>query len=231
MTDEKKMLEELADKIIERMGPSMRQTLSQIVQDEVVKALRKALYDSAFYKNLSEDAVSGIEKIYSTISSVKKDMNIEGIIGDAFQSIEKSESILDSVLKITEDAALQIMDIIEEMQDIIGEARENLLADNMQEILDSINRKLLDIMTLLSFQDLAGQKIKKLIQVLKNIEGIAFELYIQTEAIRKARDLGEEIDYEELRERVRRQMLKEKPQVEVVDQYAVDALIESIAGS
>lgn len=234
MTSEHKMLEELADKIIERMEPSIRQLLSQVVQDEVVKALRKALRESDFYKNLSDDAVEGIGKIYSTISSVKKDINVNEILGDAFKTIGTSESILDNVLRITEDATLQIMDIIEEMQRIVEEAKENASSEadpDLQELFENLNKKLLNMMTLLSFQDVAGQKIKKLIQTLKDIEEIAFELYVQTEAIKKLRDTDEEIDYEELREKIRRQVLREKERMELVDQAAIDALIESIEGS
>lgn len=231
MVDEGKMIDQLADKIIERMQPFIRDTLAQAVQVEVVKALKKTLSDSSFYKSLSEDVVDGVGKIYTAISSAKKELHVDGPIGAAFQAIGQSESILDGVLRMTEDSALQIMDIIEEIQNDIKTAKGSLNSesvDNLIETFDNLDRKLMDILTLLSFQDITGQKIKKLIQALKIVEDIAFELYLQSQAVKKARAADEEIDYEELREKIRQQVSSAKSHIEMVDQEAIDALIDSI---
>ena len=53
---------------------------------------------------------------------------------------------------------------------------------------EQINNDLISIMTTLSFQDLTGQRVKKIIEALRKVEGIVFELYMSTGLSMKAYD-------------------------------------------
>jgi len=149
------------------------------------------------------------------------------------QAIGESQSLLDNVLTITETSTLKIMDVVESIQDNMERTRsiieELSNSEKLNIIFKEIDRQLTEILTLLSFQDITGQKIKKLIESIKKIEEIAFELYLGSEIFKKAKAEGFERSYEELREEVKKQveiMKQKKP--EIVDQQAIDELLESL---
>jgi chemotaxis protein CheZ len=77
---------------------------------------------------------------------------------------------LDTVIKTTEEAANTIIDAAEKiagnLQKDIDWADENARL----EVLDEINNKLQDILLACTFQDLAGQRITKAIENLRNVE-------------------------------------------------------------
>lgn len=53
---------------------------------------------------------------------------------------------------------------------------------------NALNQDLMQIMTTLSFQDLTGQRIKKIIEALKKVENITFELFMSTGLKIKAKE-------------------------------------------
>ncbi|MEJ5300367.1 MAG: protein phosphatase CheZ [Thermodesulforhabdaceae bacterium] len=231
---DEKVVEKLADCIVRRIEPSIKTIVQRTVQEEVVAALKRALADSDFYKGLSDDVVTGIGKIYKEIFSMKQELQIDkNLLQGTFETIGESQSILDSVLSITETSTLNIMDIIELIQDKIEEIQNTIgeLKDSgrVKVILGQINRKLLEILTLLGFQDVTGQKIRKLIASLKNIEEITLELYLASEILKRAKTEGFERSYEELREEVKKQIeLMKSKKLEIVDQNTIDELLESL---
>jgi len=230
---DEKVVEKLAECIVSKIEPSIREIVQKTVQEEVVTALKRAISDSEFYKGLSDDVVEGIGKIYSEIFSAKQEIQVNKfLIEGTLQTIGESQFILDNVLEITEISTLKIMDVVESIQDNIeraGSIIEELGDSKLNTIFKEIDKRLTEILTLLSFQDITGQKIKKLIESIKKIEEIAFELYLGSEIFKKAKAEGFERSYEELREEVKKQveiMKKKKP--EIVDQKAIDELLESL---
>ncbi len=228
---EGKIVEQLADKIIEKMEPFVRETVSKTVQEEVVKALRKAVADSNFYRGLSDDVVSGVERIYLEIASAKREVTSLHPIESTVHTLGESQSVLDNILNITETSTLKIMDIVELIQDRLREVKAAIEdTPDAQTPLDEIDAALLEVITLLSFQDITGQKIKKLIDSLRKAEEIAFEIYLSSEAFKKVKSEGFDKDYDQLRDEVKKQVqsLKAKRE-EVIDQSAIDTMLESLS--
>jgi len=54
---DEKVVERLAECIVRKIEPSIREIVQRTVQEEVVTALKRALSDSEFYKGLSDDVV------------------------------------------------------------------------------------------------------------------------------------------------------------------------------
>ncbi|MCX7821948.1 MAG: protein phosphatase CheZ [Syntrophobacterales bacterium] len=233
MDTEEKLVEKLANYIVSKMEPSIKDIIGKTVQEEVVVALKKALVDSEFYRGLSDDVVEGIGKIYSEIHSAKREISLDQPVLGTLKTLGESQSVLDNVLSITESATLKIMDFIELVQEKIREAKAILedleKLEELRKIHEEIDQTLLEMLTILSFQDITGQKIKKLIESLKRVEEIAFELYLSSEAFKKAKDEGFERGYEELREEVRKHVEGLKKRRNTVDQNAVDELLKSLS--
>jgi chemotaxis protein CheZ len=230
---DEKVVEKLAECIVSKIEPSIREIVQKTVQEEVVTALKRAISDSEFYKGLSDDVLDGIGKIYNEIFSAKQEIQVNKFLIDGtLQTIGESRSILDNVLEITETSTLKIMDVVESIQDNIekaGSIIEELGDSKLGTIFKEIDRRLTEILTLLSFQDITGQKIKKLIESIKKIEEIAFELYLSSEIFKKAKAEGFERSYEELREEVKKQVeIMKQKRPETVDQKAIDELLESL---
>jgi chemotaxis protein CheZ len=233
---DEKVVEKLADCIVKKIEPSIKEVVQRTVHEEVVAALKKALRDSEFYKGLSDDVIEGIGKIYHEIFSTKREIKGDEYLLTVHNNLEligESQSILDNVFSITEASTLKIMDVVELIQNNLEKAKavaEQLgNTDKLQAVFREIDRRLMEILTLLGFQDVTGQKIKKLVESLKKVEEIAFEIYISSEVFRRARAEGFERSYEELREEVKKQVeLMKKKKTEIVDQNAIDELLESL---
>ena len=58
----------------------------------------------------------------------------------------------------------------------------------------------MEIMTALSFQDLTGQRIKRIVTALQQIEKVVFELYMATGLSMKAMEQNPEKSVEEIRQ-------------------------------
>ncbi|MGC8720594.1 MAG: protein phosphatase CheZ [Thermodesulforhabdaceae bacterium] len=232
MDSEEQFLDKLACSIVAKMEPHIKEIVGKTVQEEVIKALKKALVDSEFYKGLSDDVMEGLGKIYAEIHATKSDVQLDSIIVGTMQTLDESQSALDHVLSITESSTLKIMDLIEWVQDKVRKLRlmvgtsDN--SDELKNILNDIDRNLLEMLTLLSFQDVTGQKIKKVIEAFKKIEEIAFELYLSSEAFRKAKSEGFERSYGELRDEVKKQVEVLKKKKEIVDQNAIDEILSGL---
>ena len=139
------------------------------------------------YKQLSTEMRNGLRDIYQHISSAS-DQESSNRANDLF--LEASDQ-LDEVLKATESAAMNIMEILERQLDLQNEATtliEDLVKGDASEDkkfrITEINKLLGDdlttLMTTLSFQDIAGQRIKKVIAALGKIEKSVVELYVSS---------------------------------------------------
>jgi len=59
--------------------------------------------------------------------------------------------------------------------------------DRLRQVNGDLGADLMRIMTTLSFQDLTGQRIKRIIEAIKKVEAIVFDLYLSTGIQLKAR--------------------------------------------
>ncbi len=115
MFDENQILELLSSSVSERVSAKVHESLAVIIQDEIAKALTRALQEGQFYRALNSQVTDSIETVYSEIREVKRLISREAQ-QDSSLLIGETDSILDGIVKSTERATLKIMDHLEELQ-------------------------------------------------------------------------------------------------------------------
>jgi chemotaxis protein CheZ len=107
------------------------------------------------------DMAKAIARTKAEIASIKPDAEHHGKFGEATEE-------LDSIVQATEGATSDILAAAEQVQEIAWTLREQGLEPEICDVLDS---KATDVYTACSFQDLTGQRTRKVIQVLRYLEG------------------------------------------------------------
>lgn len=230
MITEEAILNQLTDCVSERVTSVIRENLSDIVQQEISKALTKALSEGQFYRILNNEVIDGIENIYTEIKSVKRNVSA-GLSQDSINVLMESDSILDDIMRMTEKATLTILELLEEMQDGMRQAigfigNGDYLSSKAK--LEYMDKMILDIMTELSFQDLTGQQIKRVVESLKKVEDIVFNVYVTSEIMKKSKELSPERDVDEIKTEARDLASSARNKRDIVDQGGVDSLLEQL---
>jgi chemotaxis protein CheZ len=230
MITEMDIVEQLTQSVTGRVSLVIKESLSEIVQQEVSKALAKALSEGQFYRSMNSDVIEGIENIYSEISSVKKSLSV-GCSKESLDLLSETDSVLDGIVKATEKATLNILDYLETMQEELSQIRKALDTNELghsRENLDHLDSLLLDTMTELSFQDLTGQQIRRVVQSLKKVEEVVFDVYMTSEIMKKSKEQSPEKGVDELRERAKDLVIDAKSRKVGIDQDGVDSLLEQL---
>ncbi len=230
MITEKDIVDQLSETVSERVSNVIKESLSNLVESEISKALSRSLMEGHYYRSMSNEVIDGIDNIYSEIKSAKKSLAPHES-AESVHLLQKSDSILDGIVKATEKATLTILDHLELMQSEISEIKcLGGLESNgpVRERLEKLDRTILDVMTELSFQDLTGQQIRRVVQSLKKVEEIVFNIYVTTEIIKKSKELSPEKDIDQLREETRCIIHSAQQQKNLIDQEGVDALLEQL---
>lgn len=152
--------------------------------------------DNGVYRRLSADMRRGLKDIYQQISTASNDTAIDGRKTDAL--FTEASDQLDEVVKATESAAMSIMEIVErhfeqqaESAAIIARIKAGDASaadiDKLAAINDSLGADLNSVLTTLSFQDITGQRIKKVVAALNAIEDSVVQLYISSGLIMEGR--------------------------------------------
>jgi len=200
MVRDEELIERLLAKIMTEVMPEVRDSISRTIEQEVTKSLSRALLESEFYKRLNEEMRQGLQDIYKEINAAAKIDNGAHAASEkdqADQLFQEAAQQLDKILQTTETATTEIMDIVEKHMDLQAES-ETLLAglaangqadtvDRLRQVNGDLGADLMRIMTTLSFQDLTGQRIKRIIEAIKKVEAIVFDLYLSTGIQLKAR--------------------------------------------
>lgn len=171
-----------------------------------------------------------VKKNASSISHEKE--NTDRILSDASKQ-------LDEILVTTEEATLNIMNAVErhmdlqaDVGDILAQAETRNLTPEEIKRLSEINVKLSDdlinVMTTLSFQDLTGQRIKKIVAALQTIEKTVFDLYMSTGLVLLAKEKAPEKDFEEIKEETKQVVSELKGPQLTTSQSSVDDLLSSL---
>lgn len=139
------------------------------------------------YKELSADMRNSLKQIYKQIASASKE-NSAAARSEAL--FTEASDQLKEVVKATESAAMNIMDIVEnqlDRTDANAELLSSLEGQADAEILEQLrlnNEKLASdltsVLTALSFQDITGQRIEKVMSALVAIENSVVELYLSS---------------------------------------------------
>jgi chemotaxis protein CheZ len=229
MITEKDIIETLTASVTQSLTHTIKDTLSELVQNEVSKALTKALFEGEFHRGVNQEVFTGIENIFCEISSFKKRIDASSS-NSSHGLLDCSTSVLDNIINSTEKATLNILDYLDEMQLCIEQGRKSRQNGNGSyeniPTFDDLEQIITKIMTELSFQDLTGQQIRIVINSLKRVEELVYEVYLMAEALRKTKEKTPEKDIAELKEEASVLVTHLKEQAAVVDQNEVDSLFE-----
>ncbi len=169
--------------------------------------------ESAVYKQLSTEMRQGLKNIYQQISSASSDQGTP--VSDTDALFHEASDQLGEVLKATETAAVNIMEIVEKHLDLQTESaalleavRSGTAADTQTARLAEINNQLGDdlttLLTILSFQDITGQRIKKVVEALNKIEKSVVELYVSSGLIMESAEKNPHKDVQTLQDEARK---------------------------
>jgi chemotaxis protein CheZ len=107
------------------------------------------------------EMAKAIARTKAEIAAIKPDAEHHGKFGDATEE-------LDAIVQATETATSDILASAEQIQEIAWTMREQGFDGEVCDLLDS---RATDVYTSCSFQDLTGQRTRKVIQVLHYLEG------------------------------------------------------------
>src|SRR5215217_7564936 len=107
------------------------------------------------------EMAKAIARTKTEIAAIKPDAEHHGKFGEATEE-------LDSIVQATETATSDILAAAEQIQEIAWTLREQGCEAEVCDVLDT---KATDVYTACSFQDLTGQRTRKVIQVLHYLEG------------------------------------------------------------
>ena len=136
----------------------------------------------AVYRQLSADMRQGLKDIYQQISTASA---ADGAAPATDALFHEASAQLDEVLRDTEAAAMSIMEIVEKQLELQAESAELIAAageapgmERLAAINDELGSDLTTLLTTLSFQDITGQRIKKVVTALNGIERQVVDLYV-----------------------------------------------------
>lgn len=243
MISEENILEQITESVTRQVVDGMRDAITKTVERELASSLSKALIEGEFYRKLNDEMREGLQNIYREISTATKTEGGVQTAPPASQSeadklFTEASRQLDEIFTTTKEATDKIMDIVEQQQDLQIKSTallENLrnggngdTAEKLTEINDKLGNDLIEIMTTLSFQDLTGQRIQRIIKALVSIETIVFDMYMSTGLILKAREEDPERDIEELRAETKQKVSELKGPQTDASQDDVDDLLSQL---
>lgn len=213
---------------------TIKEALRDVLQTEMGDFYQGVL-EGKFYQNLAVEMENGIGAIYQEISDFKKALNVTQKTADASERlISDASDQLEEIVKTTEGATNQIMDAVEKCQER-GEQIEKLVRENteaavQEELLGqlaTLNQDYMNIITACAFQDLTGQRVKKVVELIKNLEKQVIVLLVKAGAKIRGKKAGKE-DHE-IEGEANAALAKLKgPQSDGVDQAGVDDMLASL---
>ena len=234
------VMEQLIDSITEDLVKNVRDTVSRAIRKKLKTSLSQAWGDGEFYKRLNEDMLSGLQNIFREINSAKKGApNASAKNEDAGKLLSEASQQLDEILFSTEEATAKIMDTVEKHQDMLedlkalaGKAeKEKLSAADLKKLQSFISAQegdLSNVLTALSFQDLTGQRVKKVLSALQTIESTVFELYMSTGIALKEHAKEPEKDMDLIQNHAKQVVSELKGPTREANQGAVDDLLAQL---
>ncbi len=205
------LLRQTMEQVTKTLTKDLQDFLKDSIEKHVDKSIDKVFTKTEFYRRVSEDMRNGLKGIYKKINTMSgKDEEAPTMDRSSAQKLfhEASEQ-LNTVLKQTEQATEEIITIVEKHLDkhfsVVNTLKElldetdienNVRVEWLQKYQESLNEDLNGLMLSLSFQDLTGQRIKKAVKALEEIESTVVELYLSSGLLIQAyeEDPGKDIE-------------------------------------
>ncbi len=215
MISQQAMLDKVVAKVSADVAESLRDAVKNAVMEAVSRelsaAMTRALFESQFYRQINDDMRNGLQNIFEQISYASMS-GPEASAPDANKTkklFSETQSQIEEIIKTTLEATESIMSAAETLlveQErgamLLGALRKELGQNTDLEELITLNAAqeevLSSIITSLSFQDLTGQRLKKVVSALATIQETVFDLYVSTGLMLKTREDDPDKDIQEL---------------------------------
>lgn len=218
MTSNEELIREMMEKVSDQLVLSLRESITAAVEKEIAKTLSKSLLEGEFYRRVNDDLQDGLKQIYNEVKAARGGTEIKNIQAtiDPNELFSETSDQLDAVLQTTEKAAVDIIEIVERLQALQGTVAKIVKGfesggvtkedrEKLKEINQTLAIDLSTIMVTLSFQDLTGQRIKIIINSIREVEKIVREVMLSTGLMIRQRESEPEKDFDSLSEDARTQ--------------------------
>ncbi len=228
-------VEELKDVVREQIGKTLRELFSKEMD-----AYIQHLLEGEFYKELVFEMKKGLDDVYGTLNGLKGALNtgedgqvLEVSTQEANAAFREASDQLESIVRATEQATGQIMDAaergqerIEHMEKLIEKIDDPEIVKELREGYSVLNNEFLNIITGCSFQDITGQRIKKVVDAIKVMEDKLLTIMVSAGVKIKGKEEGRDLVEIEAEKEKAINLLK-GPQ-EGVSQDNVDSLLADL---
>jgi chemotaxis protein CheZ len=232
--------QELLNRITTKAESTIREVISAALTEEISRALTMALTEGEFYRSISTDLQEGLKSIYREINSAATGTAELPLAASpvADEMFSEASTQLGAILQTTEKATDSIMELVEKHLDMNDRAMQLLASlengtarpeiEELRAGNEALGADLMEIMTTLSFQDLTGQRIKRIVAALQQIEKVVFELYMATGLSMKAMEQNPEQSVEEIRQTSKARATELKGPQDASSQTDVDDLLSQL---
>jgi len=230
MITEKEIVEQLVDSVTVKVTHVIQENLSSLVQHEISRALAKALGEGQYYRGLSDNVVKSVQNMFEEINIIKTSL-VDATEKSSSGMLSQTDYILESIIESGEHSTLKIIKYLEQMLDevtVLRNTPEPVASKAVQKKLDLLEELLMQSMTELSFQDLGGQKIKRVVRFLRKMEEMVSEAYISSEVFRKSKESQPEKDLNSIRNDVKTVIENVKENKNIIKQSDVDTLLSDM---
>ncbi|WP_027188278.1 protein phosphatase CheZ [Desulfovibrio cuneatus] len=255
------VVEKILLQVSTQLTDAIKESVTQTVRQELSSSMTKTLLQSQFYQYVNEEMRNGLKTIFKEISSASTPESTSTSTGappavpventqELFShTTQQIDEIMQTLLAATETimTASEAMLALHEEADGIRaslpiNAQQEAQVARLQAISGECTQHLTEIMTSLSFQDLTGQRLKKVVASIATIRETVFDLYVSTGLMmQQSGSLGDkrmEDIQQESRDAVEKIKAKPQPQAAApselkgptldASQTAVDDLLASL---
>lgn len=211
MTSNDELVREMMEKVSAKLDESLKDSIAAAVEKEITENLSQSLLEGEFYRKVNDDLQEGLKQIYQEVKAARGGKEIKCITSDIDpeELFSETSDQLDAVLQTTEKAAVEIIDIVENLQELQGSVAKIVKGfesggvtkadrEKLKEINSTLGNDLSTIMVTLSFQDLTGQRIKIIINSIRQVEKIVREVMLSTGLMIQHRAEDPEKDVEKM---------------------------------
>ncbi|MBA2847720.1 protein phosphatase CheZ [Thermosulfuriphilus ammonigenes] len=221
-----------------------REEISQVIEEAIARSLDRLfeermqaylqkVVEGEFYKELVFEMKKRIDDVYRSINEFKKALSqLRDSADTANTMFGEASDQLEEIVKATETATVKIMDVAEKDQELLTRARELVsqlengsTANELKKIIDELYQDTLEIITACAFQDITGQRVKKVVNAIQTVEAKLLELLVETGVKIKEKQEGVT---PELEQKAQQAMDLLKGPDGKVSQDDVDSLLEEL---
>ena len=252
-TIQEQVLNRIMGNVASQVSESIKAAVVEAVEKALSSGMNNALVENEFYKRLNDEMRSGLQNIYKEISmaaapsdmemasQTKKDSAVPSAnTGKLFSEASRQ---IEEVMNTTLEATESIMSTVEGLMDRQHEMSMLLVAlqdsapetvAKLEEHVIALDTDLTDILTTCSFQDLTGQRLKKVVKALSDIQESIFDMYVSSGLMLKAREEMPEKNIEEITQESRKKFAEIKgselkgPASDSASQSDVDSLLADL---